>query len=58
MWQRPDVAETLRWYIEAGVDEFVGEEPVDRFTLDRRIWESLRRWEPLRFGAGAEPRDG
>lgn len=32
--------------------------PVDRFTLDRRIWESLRRWEPLRFGAGAEQRDG
>jgi RimJ/RimL family protein N-acetyltransferase len=23
--------------------------PVDRFTLDRRTWESLRRWEPLRF---------
>ncbi|HUG62305.1 MAG TPA: GNAT family N-acetyltransferase, partial [Methylomirabilota bacterium] len=27
--------------------------PVDRFTLDRRTWESLRRWEPLRIATGA-----
>jgi RimJ/RimL family protein N-acetyltransferase len=26
--------------------------PVDRFQLDRRTWEGLRRWEPLRFAAG------
>lgn len=24
--------------------------PVDRFTLDRGVWESLRRWAPLRVG--------
>lgn len=23
--------------------------PVDRFQLDRRTWEGIRRWEPLRF---------
>lgn len=23
--------------------------PVDRFQIDRRTWESIRRWEPLRF---------
>jgi RimJ/RimL family protein N-acetyltransferase len=27
--------------------------PVNRFTLERRIWESLRRWEPLRMVPGA-----
>lgn len=26
--------------------------PVDRFQLDRKTWEGLRRWEPLRFAAG------
>ncbi|WP_181704997.1 GNAT family N-acetyltransferase [Chthonobacter rhizosphaerae] len=26
--------------------------PVDRFQLDRRTWESLRRWEPLRLAKG------
>ena len=26
--------------------------PVDRFTLDRRTWESLRRWAPLRIAGG------
>lgn len=25
---------------------------VDRFQLDRRTWESLRRWEPLRIAEG------
>ncbi|WP_083656068.1 GNAT family N-acetyltransferase [Mongoliimonas terrestris] len=25
--------------------------PVDRFQLDRRTWDSLRRWEPLRLAA-------
>ncbi len=28
--------------------------PVDRFTLDRGVWESLRRWEPLRVAAGGD----
>ena len=23
--------------------------PVDRFQIDRRTWDSIRRWEPLRF---------
>jgi RimJ/RimL family protein N-acetyltransferase len=31
--------------------------PVDRFTLDRRTWDSLRRWEPLRVATGVEGRD-
>lgn len=31
---------------------------VDRFQLDRRTWESLRRWEPLRFADdGGNPGD-
>ena len=28
-----DSAALLRWYIEMGVDEAIGEEPVDRFAL-------------------------
>ena len=32
MQQGPSAVETLRWYIEAGVDEFVGETPVDWFA--------------------------
>ncbi|ODN72583.1 hypothetical protein A6302_00075 [Methylobrevis pamukkalensis] len=28
---------------------------IDRFSLDRRTWESLRRWQPVRIG---EDRDG
>jgi RimJ/RimL family protein N-acetyltransferase len=31
--------------------------PVDRFQLERSTWESLRRWEPLRFASGAPDRN-
>ena len=34
MQQRPGIAETLRWYIDAGVDAFIGDVPVDRFTRE------------------------
>ena len=30
---REDLAALLRWYVEQGVDETIGEEPVDRFAL-------------------------
>ncbi len=35
---------------ELGPSQFHGAVvAVDRFQIDRRTWESLRRWEPLRF---------
>lgn len=30
---REDLAALLRWYVEQGIDETIGEEPVDRFAL-------------------------
>jgi RimJ/RimL family protein N-acetyltransferase len=32
--------------------------PVDRFTLDRRTWDGLRHWGPLRVATGAGAKDG
>ncbi len=32
MMQAPPPREVLRWYLEAGVDESIGEEPVDRYA--------------------------
>ncbi|KIL97427.1 Uracil-DNA glycosylase family 4 [Paramagnetospirillum magnetotacticum MS-1] len=36
----PNPYDILRWYLEAGVDESMGEEPVDRYATSRRAVES------------------
>ena len=30
---REDLAALLRWYVEQGLDETIGEEPVDRWSI-------------------------
>ena len=46
MQQDSGVIETLRWLIEAGADEVIGEVPVDRFVADRPATSTVQPRPP------------